>query len=133
MPIGSTSIIKNGEVIFNTADVKLTGTSHVWTPLTAAAGLPTDSAAWSSYQDASIAATAADLPAPSKSYTPWSGSSLGRVVVSPAPMEAVNFTEYDSELCIYAAEVATETLEAELRSAAALASMLACNAGFLLR
>ena len=45
-------------------------------------------------------------------YVPWSGSALGRVVRSDAPMEQVNFSEYDSELLFYSRVVTAKELSA---------------------
>lgn len=71
---------------------------HVWAPTS-------QTLSWEAWHDTVIPADAKGLPPATAHYTKWVGSALGRVVRAAAPMEAVNFTEYDSELCMYAAAV----------------------------
>ena len=106
VPGESTSILDNGVAIFNSADVRSDGTVHTWT---ATSDTPLR---WSSWVDRAIVKTESDLPAPSPPYLPWSGSALGRIVRSDAPMEQVNFSEYDSELLLYSRAVTAEELSA---------------------
>jgi hypothetical protein len=106
VPGKSTSILENGVAIFNSADVRSDGTAHTWTATS------NDPLQWSSWTDESIVKTAEGLPAPSPPYDPWSGSALGRVVRSDAPMEQVNFSEYDSELLLYSRVVTAKELSA---------------------
>ena len=93
VPGGSSSLVKGGKTLFNTDDVKGGGAVHRWSPVTGFSG-------WKTWRDTVIAATAAALPPPSPPAPLWSGSALGRVVRSNTPMEAVNFSEYDSEITV---------------------------------
>ena len=108
----SSTILKNGAEIFNSADVHDDGALHTWSATTSGA------LAWRAWRDPAIAKSAEALPAPSAPYVPWAGSALGRVVSAPAPMEQVNFSEYDSELMVYSRVVSAAELS-EAKQAAA--------------
>jgi beta-galactosidase len=122
VPGSSTTILKNGAPVFNSADVRSDGSAHTWSA-TSLAPL-----SWRSYADPSIVRAAAELPAPSPPYSAWAGSALGRVVRAGAPMEQVNFSEYDSELLLYsravsAAELGAATTGGRRSGAASVASL----------
>lgn len=59
VPGESTTILKNGVELFNSADVRSDGTAHTWT---ATSDGPLR---WSSWADSAIVKTAEGLPAPS--------------------------------------------------------------------
>ena len=42
------------------------------------------------------------MPIPTPHRTAWHGSALGAVVLTATPLEGVAFSEYDSELVLYA-------------------------------
>jgi len=113
---GSSTLLLNDKVIFNTADVHGSGAVRTWTP---APGF----SMWRSWQDTVIPASPAAIPAPSPPYTPWTKSALGRVVRAIAPLEAVNFTEYDSELMVYSVELTAADIEAATAAAASVTNL----------
>lgn len=111
VPGQSTSLVHGVDVIFNSANVTPTEVTHVWTPTPV-------KLRWSQWKDTAIPTSAADARPPTQHFKKWEGSALGRVVRASAPLEAVQFTEYDSELCVYSANIS----DTELNSALAAAS-----------
>ena len=109
VPGFSSSLVKGGRTLFNTADVQGGGAVHRWTPVPGFTG-------WKTWRDTAVADSASALPPPSPPAPLWSGSALGRVVRSAAPMEAVNFSEYDSEITIYACELSAGDVAAAAES-----------------
>lgn len=96
-------LLLDGEVLFSTSDVQGAGTHRAWDRVQGLTG-------WKSWTDTVIPTTSTALPPPTPAYTPWSGSALGRVIRAGAPLEAVNFTEYDSELALYIVELTADDL-----------------------
>ena len=93
LPASSSTLVRDGKVLFCTADVQGGGAVHRWSPAPGFTG-------WKTWSDPVIAASASALPPPSPPATPWHGSALGRVVRAAVPLEAVNFSEYDSEITV---------------------------------
>lgn len=104
LPQNSVSLLNNGHVVFNSADVQIDPTTHTWRPTNESLS------DWKAWSDPVIG----PLPDPSKPFTKWSGSALGRVVESPLPLEAVNFSEYDSEITMYATHIPYGVVNAQL-------------------
>jgi len=96
----------SGALLFDSNDVEPLAAARAWAPVPGALG------AWQAWADALVPATPAALPAPTPRRAPWVGSALGAVVVAPAPLEAVAFSEYDSELVLYATTVSAADVAA---------------------
>jgi hypothetical protein len=121
---GSVLALSNGTTIFDSNDVIPLGRVRTWTPAAGALG------AWQAWADPLVPATPAAIPAPTVPRTPWVGSALGAVVTVPAPLEAVSFSEYDTELVLYVANVsAAEVAAAVATSPSASAVNLTLASG----
>eukprot|EP00039_Didymoeca_costata_P006416 m.89973 g.89973 ORF g.89973 m.89973 type:complete len:945 (-) comp13249_c0_seq1:184-3018(-) len=105
MPAESVAILEGSSVIFSSSDVTDNFKRRQWIKVTSPKGL-----SWSTVQDSAIVGSRDKIPADSPPYTPWRENTLGRVVSSTLPLEAVNFTEYDSELCFYYQTISTQQL-----------------------
>jgi hypothetical protein len=99
----------NGTVIFSSDDVRPVGFARQWQP--APAGTLGRFSMW---VDTVVPASPAAIPAPTPPRTPWVGSALGAVIASALPLEAVNFTEYDTELGVYVTTLSAATLGAAI-------------------
>ena len=117
----------DGAVLANSSDVEQTGLVREWVPASGAIA----SGAWSTWADPLVPASAADVPPPTPPRQVWAGSALGTVLHSAAPLEAVNFSEYDSELTLYVTQLSASALAAAVAaspSSAAVALSIASSA-----
>jgi Ser/Thr protein kinase RdoA (MazF antagonist) len=101
--------LANGSVLFDSAAVAPFPSQRVWAP--APPGTLASARTW---RDAALPASPAAIPPPTPPRAPWVGSALGAVVAAPAPLEAVAFSEYDSELVYYATPLAPGALAAAI-------------------
>lgn len=117
----------DGAVLANSSDVEATGLARTWR----GAGADALALPWTTWADPLVPACAADVPAPTPPRQAWAGSALGAVVHSGLPLEAVAFTEYDSEITLYATQLPAAALAAATAassSAAAVTLSLASSA-----
>ena len=123
----------DGSVLANSSDVEATGLTHGWSPVAAAAA-SRDSAfsvPWTAWADTLVPASAAAVLPPTPPRQAWVGSALGAVVHSALPLEAVAFSEYDSEIVLYETQLTAAALAAAVAaspSAAAVTLSLASSA-----
>jgi hypothetical protein len=109
---GNTLAWGNGTVIFSSDDVTPFGLKRVWNALPQSSTFA--SPGWTQWLDPVVPSSPSAIPAPTPSRTPWSGSALGAVIASALPLEAVNFTEYDSELGLYITTLSASALAAAI-------------------
>jgi hypothetical protein len=110
---GASLLISGPTAIFSTSNVTQTGTVRLWTPV-ASGGL----GEWTSWADPAIPATVAEIPAPTPAVATWTATSaVGRVARTPTPLEQVNFTEYDTEICVYSTMVDPSVLATAVAAA----------------
>jgi hypothetical protein len=103
--------LADGTIVFDSGAVAPFPLQRAWTPTGERLAL----AAW---QDPLVPASAAAIPAPTTPRAPWVGSALGAIVRAAAPLEAVAFSEYDSELVLYAASLPPAALAAAIAASA---------------
>jgi hypothetical protein len=98
----------DGAVLANSSDVEQTGLVREWAPAAGAIAR----GAWSTWADTLVPASAAAVPPPTPPRQVWAGSALGAVVHSAVPLEAVNVSEYDSEITLYVTQLPAAALAA---------------------
>ncbi len=116
---GSSQLVfANGTLLFDSAAVAPFGLQRAWTPAPAGslAGLRT-------WADPAVPSAPGAIPAPTPPRTPWVGSALGATVVGAAPLEAVQFCEYDSELVYYVTPLAPGALAAAIAASSSAANV----------
>lgn len=115
---GSALALSNGTIVFDSNDLIPLGLVRTWAPVEGALAAP-----WQAWADPLVPATTAAIPAPTAPRTPWVGSALGAVVDAPAPLEAVAFSEYDSELVLYVLNVSAADIAAAVASSPSAAAV----------
>ena len=104
----SALVLSNGTILFASNDLLPFNKVRNWTPVVGAFS----GAGWESWSDTLVPSTSAAIPPPTAPRTPWVGSALGVVRLSNTPLEAVAFSEYDSELVLYATSLSASTVSA---------------------
>jgi hypothetical protein len=117
-PGSSVLALANGSVLFDASAVAPAPLQRAWTP--APPGALANLRAW---RDPVVPGSPAAIPPPTPRRAPWAGSALGAIVAAPAPLEAVAFSEYDSELVLYATAVAPGALGAAIAASASAANV----------